>query len=65
MKFSRSNLMTPVPVATSYEALNAMLAERCRLRQSDRAGRHAETVGARLAADLGALQRLPGSLEPC
>jgi transposase len=37
VKFSRSNFMTPVPIAASHEALNAMLAERCRLRQSDRA----------------------------
>ena len=28
VKFSRSNFMTPVPMAASYEALNAMLAER-------------------------------------
>lgn len=66
VKFSRANFLTPVPIAASHEALNTLLAERCRLRQSDRAGRHAETIGARLAADLAALQRLPGvSLEPC
>jgi transposase len=58
VKFARANFLTPLPVAASYEALNAMLAERCRLRQADRAGRHAETIGARLAADLVALQRL-------
>ncbi len=66
VKFARSNFMTPVPVAASYEALNALLAERCRLRQSDRAGRHAETIGERLVADLATLQPLPGvALEPC
>ena len=66
VKFARSNFMTPVPVAASYEALNALLAERCRLRQSDRAGRHAETIGERLVADLAALRSLPGvALEPC
>ena len=66
VKFARANFMTPVPIAASYEALNAMLAERCRQRQSDRAGRHAETIGERLAADLAALQRLPGvALESC
>jgi hypothetical protein len=66
VKFARANFLTPVPVAASYEALNAMLAERCRQRQSDRAGRHAETIGERLAVDLAALQRLPGTaLEPC
>ena len=66
VKFSRSNFMTPVPIAPSHEALNTMLAERCRLRQSERAGRHAETIGARLAADLAEMQRLPDvALEPC
>ncbi len=66
VKFARSNFMTPVPVAASHENLNVLLAERCRLRQSDRAGRHAETIGERLAADLAALQRLPDvGLEPC
>jgi transposase len=66
VKFSRANFMTPVPVAASHEDLNALLAERCRLRQSDRAGRHAETIGERLVADLAALRSLPGvALEPC
>jgi transposase len=66
VKFARANFLTPVPTAASYEALNAMLAERCRERQSDRAGRHGETIGARLAADLVALRPLPGvALEPC
>ena len=66
VKFARSNFMTPIPMAASYEALNALLAERCRLRQSDRAGRHAETIGERLMADLAALRSLPGvALEPC
>jgi hypothetical protein len=30
--------MTPIPIAASYEALNAMLSENCLARQSDRAG---------------------------
>jgi len=66
VKFSRSNFMTPIPVAASYEALNAMLADRCRKRLSERAGRHTETIGQRLAADLAALRALPAvALEPC
>lgn len=66
VKFARSNFMTPVPVAASHDDLNALLAERCRLRQSDRAGRHAETIGERLVADLATLRSLPGvALEAC
>jgi len=66
VKFSRSNFMTPIPVAPSYEALNAMLAERCRQRQGDRAGRQAQPIGIRMAADLAILRPLPPvALEPC
>lgn len=66
VKFSRSNFMTPIPVAESFEALNAKLAGHCRRRQSETAGRHAETIGERLAADLAALRDLPAvALEPC
>ncbi len=66
VKFSRSNFMVPIPVAQSFDALNAMLAERCRGRQTERAGRHAETIGERLAADIASLRPLPAApFEPC
>ena len=66
VKYARSNFLTPIPLAASYEALNAMLAERCRARQAEHAGRHASTIGERLVDDLGALRRLPAvPLEPC
>jgi hypothetical protein len=58
--------MTPIPTAASFEELNTELAERCRARQGDRAGRHASTIGERLVADLDALRVLPAvPLEPC
>jgi transposase len=66
VKYARSNFMTPLPVATSFEALNALLADRCRGRQADHAGRHASTIGERLIADLSVLRSLPAvPLEPC
>ncbi|MDQ2762158.1 MAG: IS21 family transposase [Pseudomonadota bacterium] len=66
VKFSRANFMVPIPHAASFEALNAMLADRCRKRLSERAGRHAETIGERLAADSAALRPRPTvPLEPC
>jgi len=66
VKFSRANFMVPVPHAASFDDLNAMLEERCRARQRDHAGRHAETIGERLVADHAALRPLPAvSLEPC
>jgi transposase len=66
VKYARANFMTPIPVAASFEALNAMLAQRCLARQTDRAGRHATTIGERLAADLAVLKDLPPvPLEAC
>jgi transposase len=66
VKYARANFMTPIPIASSFDELNAMLATRCRARQNDRAGRHAETIGERLVADVAALRALPAvALEPC
>ena len=54
-RFSRCRFpSTPIPVAASFDDLNVMLAERCRARQNERAGRHAATIGERLGADLEA-----------
>jgi transposase len=66
VKYSRANFLTPVPHAPSFEALNAALEERCRVRQAERAGRHEQTIGERLAADKAALRDLPATpFEPC
>ena len=66
VKFSRSNFMVPIPVAESFDALNAKLAERCLGRQDERAGRHAETIAERLAADVASLRPLSAApFEPC
>ena len=66
VKHARMKFMTPIPHAASYDAFNAELAERCRARQDERAGRHTETIGERLVADTLALRALPPvPLEPC
>jgi len=66
VKYARAHFMTPIPVAASFDALNAALLEQCRARQGDRAGRHAAPIGERLTADLDALRSLPAvALEPC
>jgi transposase len=66
VKYSRANFLTPVPHAGSFEALNAMLEERCRARQNQRAGRHDQMIGERLLADRAVLHPLPEApFEPC
>ena len=66
MKYARSNFMTPIPRAASFDDLDAMLEDRCRRRQGERAGRHSGTIGERLRADLAPFRDLPAvPLEPC
>jgi len=66
VKYSRANFLTPVPHSPSLEALNAALAERCRARQNECAGRHEQTIGERLVADQAVLRPLPEApFEPC
>ncbi len=45
VKFSRNNFMVPVPVTASFDDLSAGLEQRCRARQDEHAGRHADTIG--------------------
>ena len=66
VKFMRLNYLTPVPHAPSIEALNARLNERCLARQNERAGRHEQTIGERLAADKAKFRELPvAPFEAC
>jgi transposase len=66
VKHARRGFMTPMPEAASFDELNAMLADRCRARQTERAGRHTATIGERLVADIAVLGPLPAvPLEPC
>ena len=66
VKYTRANFLTPVPRAASFAALNATLEQRCRDRQAERAGRHAETIAMRLGADTAVFRDLPAApFEPC
>jgi hypothetical protein len=66
VKNGRRRFLTPVPAATSFEALNAKLEADC-LSELDRStGSRPETIGVRLQADLAAFRPLPsGVFEPC
>ena len=66
VKHARTHFMVPIPHAASYDAFNAELERRCRARQEERAGRHSQTIGERLVADLAAMCPVPaGTFEPC
>ena len=57
--YARRNFMVPVPRFPSWEGFNTWLEEQCRKRQSDVLRGHIETIGQRLARDLGAMADLP------
>ena len=66
VKNGRRRFLTPVPQAASYEALNIKLEADCLNEHGRRAGRHAETIGELLMADLAAFRALPpGPFEAC
>jgi len=66
VKNGRRRFLTPVPVASSFEALNARLEVACLKDQDRKAGRHGQTIGERLLADLAAFRTLPAApFEPC
>lgn len=66
VKNGRRRFLTPVPVAASFDDLNAKLLADCRADQSRCADRQSETIGARMAADLAAFRPLPvAPFEAC
>lgn len=66
VKNGRRRFLTPVPVAASFDELNARLEAACLKDQDSTAGRHSETIGERLLADLSAFRALPAApFEPC
>jgi transposase len=66
VKNGRRRFLTPVPVAASFEELNARLEAAGLADQDRKAGRHVETIGERLLSDLSAFRPLPTApFEPC
>jgi transposase len=57
--YSRRNFMVPIPRASSWEELNAQLAERCRDRRQRRLRGYQETIGERFERDRAAILPLP------
>ncbi len=59
--YVRGNFMTPMPVAASFEALNAQLIDGCRKRRAAVLRGHSSTISERMQADLAAFMPLPAS----
>ena len=66
VKYARSNFMTPIPQAASFDDLNAMLEERCRRGRANApaaTARRSASVSSPIWRPFGALPAVP--LEPC
>jgi hypothetical protein len=57
--YVRRNFMTPLPVADSFDALNARFLDACMKRRQAILRGQATTIGARMQADLSAFMPLP------
>ena len=62
--FARRTFMVPFPRAGDFAALNAMLEERCRERQSKILRGNSASIGERMAADRAVFEDLPADPAP-
>ena len=66
VKNGRRRFLTPVPVAESFDALNAKLEAACLADLDRKTSGQTETIGTRLEADLAGFHVLPSGLfEAC
>ena len=65
VKYTQRTILTPIPHAPSWEALNAMIRGRCVARRADRVRGSELTIGERFAADQSALLPLPAAPFDC
>ena len=66
VKNGRRRFLTPVPVAASFESLNAKLEANCLAELDRKVSGRSETIGRRLEADLGVFRALlSGAFEAC
>ena len=64
--YARRNIMTPLPVAESFDALNARFLNACAKRRQARLRGHAATIAERMQADVAAFMPLPpAAYEAC
>jgi len=65
VKYTQRTILTPIPHAPSWEALNEQVRERCLQRRADRIRGSEQTIGERLAADQSALLPRPAAPFDC
>jgi transposase len=65
VKYTQRTILTPIPHAASWEALNAQVRERCLRRRQERVRGSDGTIGERLAADIAAFLPLPATPFDC
>ncbi len=64
--YSRRHFMVPMPVADSFDAMNARFLEQCVARRQAVLRGHSQSIGERLAVDLAAFMALPAvAFDPC
>ena len=64
--YVRRHFMVPMPVADSFDALNARFLEQCVERRQAVLRGHSDTIAARMQADLAAFMPLPAvPFDPC
>lgn len=65
VKYTQRTILTPIPQAASWEALNEQIRARCLERRQDVVRGSTGTIGDRLAADLAAFLPLPAEPFDC
>ena len=65
VKYTQRTILTPIPQAPSWEALNDEIRERCLLRRGERVRGSELTIGERLAGDQSAFLPLPPAPFDC
>lgn len=65
VKYTQRTILTPIPSAPSWAALNEQVRERCLRRRADRIRGSEQTIGERLLADQAAFLPLPSAPFDC
>ena len=65
VKYTQRTILTPIPQAADWDALNAQVRDRCLRRRDEQVRGSVGTIGERLAADVAAFLPLPATPFDC